>query len=754
MRKHTRLLNVPPGRSARHCDVSPMPADCSPLPYVYNNSCSNGGTSSGTISTQTFSPGSTTAASRLKSPLWYAAKYGIANRDTSAISGDPDNYFLVTNASTLKDQLTSAFNNIQQANASVTTPKVTSESGDTTDGTYVYTTAFDADTWTGNLRKVNNTTKEEVWNAANSLSSSGRHGYIYFNRSGTLSSFTWEHLSTDQKAQLNKDENGISDTQGEARVNFIRGTNTSFRSRSTLLGDIINSSPLLVSGAQYSISNASRLHSEGNYSNYKRDQAEHSTIYVGANDGMLHAFDASSGSERFAFIPTAVIEKLPSLTAADYGEEGGTLHQYFVDGTPVARDVYFDGDWHKVLLGSLGAGGRAVFALDVTEPDSPSLLWEFSNEDDADMGYSVPTPGIFRLHTGEWAALVPNGYDTGSTNAVLFVINIATGELIAKLTATPELSDSEADNLDSLANGLSRVMGFDANNDGIVDYAYAGDMLGNLWRFDLIDTDANNPLGDDNNAQASDFAVSFGGKPLYVARDDSGKRQPITSAPLLTRHPTGLGYLVSFGTGRYLTVNDKTSDDQQSLYSIWDRNTNGQAVYSSPTENKTRSSLKEQTLSPPSYNGLTAFTLSNETIDWYDGNGTAASNVAKWGWYIDFIQTGERLIYNMRMQGNTQVASTLIPSSDPCEAGITGSIYGFNPRTGGATPYSTFDLDGDGTYEEGIAGFVIDGGDFSLSDGKVFVNDGSSADGTASYGVNSGLTEGRQTWRQLPTVED
>jgi len=717
-------LNTPPDRDPGWCTTSTSQnGDCVGLP-------SN--------ASRTFSPSNTPGATLLNNPLWYAAKYGMPKGATSDVNGDPDNYFLVTNALTLKDQLTSAFNDIMQRNSSVTSPTISTEGGSTDDGTFAYTTSFDVEPWSGMLKKVNTRTPGEgsgEW----TTDTAGQH--IYFASDDSLTSFTWNNLSEDQQALLNTAPNGTTDTLGESRVSQIRGSK---------LGDIINSSPLLVAGANYSISNANNLEGSDSYAAYRNGQAGHATIYVGANDGKLHAFDASTGTQRFSFIPSAVIKNLPILTADDYGEEGGTPHQYFVDGSPVARDVYFNGAWHKVLLGSLGAGGRSVFALDVTDPDNPKLLWEFSNEDDSDMGYSVPTPGIFRLHTGDWAALVPNGYDSGSNAAVLFVLNIETGEVIRKLTATPVLEEGES--MDSLANGLSRVMGFDINNDGIVDYAYAGDLLGNLWRFDLIDTGADNPFTDD--ATADDLKVSFGGAPLYVARNEDDERQPITAAPLLTRHPSGLGYIVTFGTGRYLTVLDKSSTDQQSLYGIWDRKTAGEATSSSLSDGKGRSSLEKQIFTEKTFNGMTTYSLSRNAVDWYDEEGgTADGNVDTWGWYIDFPEDGERLVYNMRMLGNTQLLTTITPSEDPCEAGLTGTAYGIDSTTGGATLYSTFDLDGDGAYDEGFSGFVYDGGDFSISSGSIYVNDGDGASGVEDYAVNAGLTEGRQTWRQLPTEE-
>jgi type IV pilus assembly protein PilY1 len=731
-------LDTPSGKNAGQCVSST--SNCSQL---------------GISNTRTFTPSSSTSVTNLENPMWYAAKYGKSDLTTWDTDSDgvPDNYFLVSNPTKLQAQLKSAFDGILQLNSSVTSPTVSTEAAqdnETSDDTYTYTTSFDTDGWSGDLKKTDKSTSAVVWKASSTITSSGRN--IYFaDSSGDLASFTWNNLSSAQQTLLNRTAAGATDTKGATRVEFIRGTDTSFRSRDSLLGDIINSSPLLVSGADYDAAKADNLEGSTNYTEYKTQQSNNpSVIYVGANDGMLHAINASDGSELFAFIPTAVIENLPALTAPDYGQEDGTEHQYFVDGSPVARDVYFNNAWHKVLLGSLGAGGREIFALDITDPSSPELLWEFSNTTDSDMGYSVPKPNIARLHNGKWAALVPNGYESGnSLKAMMFILDIESGEVLSKIEATPTLNSGEV--ASNLGNGLSRITDSDFNGDGIADYAYAGDLLGNLWRFDLLDTSVDAPFTDD--ASEDDFEVSFDGKPLYTARDASGVRQPITAAPSLIKHPTRLGYLVVFGTGRYLTTTDKTSEDLESLYGIWDRKTDGQATSTSLTQNKVRGNLLQQTMDSSTSNGQTVYTLSQNAVDWYGNASTTTDNdVNKWGWYFDFGQTGERLIYDMTVYGNTLILATITPVDDSCSAGMTGTVYGINPKTGGATPYATFDLDGDSVYDSGISGFATDGGDFSISDGKIYLNNKDG--GTEETPLNAGVLEGRQTWRQLPTQEE
>ncbi len=743
-------FDTPPGRDPGYCMTNT--ASCAQLPGRSGN---NVALVTGTSTTRLFEVSGTTNVTTLQNPMWYAAKYGKSDLTTWDTNGDgvPDNYFLVSNPAKLQAQLKSAFDDALQLNSSVTAPSVTSEASRDTnaaDITYSYTTSFDVDGWAGDLRKVNTSTSELVWQASSTVTATNRK-VLFAGANGSIASFTWSNLTEAQQALLNRTAAGATDTLGERRVSFLRGnSDSSFRRRSSLLGDIINSSPLLVTGADYDIARANNLENSTNYADFKRAQDQQpDVVYVGANDGMLHAFNTSNGAELFAFIPTAVIPNLPALTASDYGEEGGTEHQYYVDGSQVARDVYFGGNWHKVLLGSLGAGGKGIFALDITDPTEPSLLWEFNESDDADMGYSIPKPNIARLHNGKWVALVPNGYESGNNlKAVLFVLDIETGEILSKLEATPTLDEGES--ADGLGNGLSRVTDSDFNGDGIADYAYAGDLLGNLWRFDLLDTSADAPLTAD--ASEGNFSVSFGGDPLYVARNADGERQPITAAPTLIKHPSNIGYLAIVGTGRYVTTTDKNSEAQQSLYGIWDRKTAGEAVNRSLSGNKERSDLTEQELGESTFNGATTFTLSSNNIEWYGSGttGTADSDVDQWGWYLDFIQEGERLVYNMNLYGNTLILSTIKPDANACGAGVTGTVYGLNPRTGGSTRYATFDLDGDGVYDEGFSGFVTTGGDFSLHSGRVYVNkDG----GTEDKRVYPGVSEGRQTWRQL-TVEE
>lgn len=781
------FLNVPPGRSAGYCDVSPMPSDCSPLPYVYNNSCSNGGTGSGTISTQTFNPGKTAAASLLRSPLWYAAKYGIAGRDPSAIEGDPDNYFLVTNASTLKDQLTNAFNDIMQRNNSVTSPAVKPTTPQTADADFfVYRTDYDVETWSGDLIKEtidpNTGNRTSHWRAALG-SRSGRTIKMADVAGKALVPLSWDNIrargvngiysGVNLQQALATDPQG-TDTpkvdaegrltvsadiaRGQGHLDFVKGTNTSYRDRKSLLGDIINSSPVVVEGAQYLHYLAEAIEPGSNYAAFAETVKTRSTplVFVGANDGMLHAFDTETGAEKFAFVPSAVIPNLNKLTSSDYNEAGGE-HQFFVDGTPVVRDVYFDNQWHTVLVGTLRAGGKSIFALDITDPDDIRLLWELTEGDDlqdeetqSDVGYSFPVPTIARLHNGKWAVVTGNGYDSARGRAVLFLIDIKTGELT-------KIPTKDSDSL----NGLSSVRVADDNSDGVADYVYAGDLKGNLWRFDL------DPTG---SKQDSAYTVSFGGSPLFAAKDGTGSSantQAITAPPSVVRHPSMQGYILMFGTGRYFQLTDKETDKLDSLYGIWDRETKGASPNSTPS--LSRDNLQQQTFiteTSSTWNSGTSSqttqnirVLSNNSITWAQSS-TDTNSERKFGWYLDLKVgnelKGERITDEMAARGQVLFFTTRTPSNDPCEAGLEGWTYGINPYTGGVTRFNVFDFDKNTMVNSGdsynfngtatvISGFKTPAGGISLSNNTLFTTDGSAV--TVDFDPGA---PGRQSWQIIP----
>lgn len=765
-------LNTPRDRAPGWCENNLNNKDCKVLP----------------LSTERFfTAASTPGAGFLKDPLWYAAKYGMPGRKPAEISGDPSNYFLVTNALTLKDQLANAFNDIMQRNNSVTSPAVKPSANITASDSefYVYRTDYDVKTWSGDLIKetIDTITGERSpqWKASTELSSGGRTIKFAHADGDSLLDFTWSNLQDRDYRGINLQTALATDPKtgaiadGEKRLNFVKGVDTSYRKRDSLLGDIINSSPVLVEGAQYlaylaesidgtvdqytDFQSANKTCNEANKESCRRSQ-----VYVGANDGMLHAFDAETGEEKFAFVPSAVIPNLNKLTSPDYNEAGGE-HHFYVDGTPVVRDVYFDDDWHTVLIGTLRAGGRSLFALDITDPDNIDLLWEFSEGDDiledapentvSDMGYSFPAPTLARLHTGQWAVVTGNGYDSASGRAVLLLIDIETGDLIKKIPTLE--SDS--------ANGLSSVRVADNNSDGIADYVYAGDLKGNLWRFDLIDAGSEEPFKPKDNFSVDNFEVSFGGDPLFTALDGEGNTQAITAPPSLVRHPSMQGYIVMFGTGRYFQSSDKLSTDKvQTLYGIWDKQTKGESAASTPDLGKSDLQMQQFTEQAAAsfQNGeesiaKTIRILSSNPITWHGEH----ASTGKYGWYLDLKVSsslnGERVVDEMAARGQVLLFNTRAPSSDPCEAGLEGWTYGINPYTGGRTSFSVFDFNknsivgSDDTYGEDnavVSGFETPAGGISLSGDTMFNTDGS------AINVNFGSSvSGRQSWQIIPEDE-
>ena len=752
-----------------------------------------------TSNTRFFSAASNTASSGiLNSPLWYAAKYGIPDRDPATITGDPDNYFLVTNALNLKDQLTQAFDKFKQVNNSVTSPAISLTGNEAADGLFIYRTDYKSRTWSGDLIKeeldLDTGTRTVKWMASNRVPNAQRTVKISNAAGDALVNLEWDQLTGRQahtnsgqlvyvQQELAKDHANPSNTipvnnegtptvsedlnRAKNRLNFILGkTDLDIRPRESIIGDIINSSPVIVGGAQYLTYLAQRLEPNGDYAQFVADQANRSkTIYVGANDGMLHGF-SDDGTESLAFIPSGVLAELHHLTKTDYNDDGGK-HKYYVDATPVVRDVFINGAWRTVLVGTLGAGGRSIFALDITDPDNVDLLWEFNFGDDlaaggtlSDMGYSFSAPTIAKLHSGHWAVVVGNGYDSPSQQAVLMLIDIATGDLIKKVPATT--NDTH--------NGLSSVRVADNNSDGIADYVYAGDLKGNLWRFDLLDTairaDNDHPLATPftppEPVNPNVFKVSYGGQPLFIARNSSGEVQPITTAPTLMRHPTSKGYLVFIGTGRYFRESDNQASEtaiRQSIYGIWDQETLGQvtSAENGKASKVTVADLQAQTMSTVSV----SFTvdgrqvtqplrkLSQTTLTWRST--TTPDGVL--GWKLDLgaaTPDGERVITPMTARGQVLFASTLVPAYSDCSPSLTGWMYGINPYTGGYTNFAVFDINKDGIFDgtDAYSGFQIPAGGFTLSNDRIFTTDGDSRE------INFGPQHnGRQAWQIIPEDE-
>lgn len=738
-------------------------SNCALLPGRKTNSVIVNGSDT---HTRNFVGSATTSITNLQNPLWYAAKWGgfggatntsnslpVSGEWDSNKSGTPNNYFLVTNASTLKAQLATAFNQILQKNSAVAAPAVTQTLSSTSSNS-TYTNSLSVAFWSGDLTKtttsfttVGNTiyaTTSLNWIASQHMPAwDSRQIKIATSTGNALQSFTYNNLSNLTFAGV-----PLQSTLTSSQVDFVRGdttnvTSSTFRKRASLIGDVVGSGPVVVSTALFLPSVADSIDgSSGRYATFRDNQASRrAQVYLGANDGMLHAFDALTGVEKFAFIPTAVISNLAALTATTYNSDS-SLHKYFVDGPSITSDVYINGTWRTVLVGTLGAGGREIFALDVTDPDSITLLWEFTSQTDSDLGYTLSTPVIARLHSGQWAVIVGNGYNGNNGNASLFVLDMATGATVSKLATSV-----------SGNNGLSSPVVLDADSDGIADFVYAGDLQGNLWRFDLIGTGALNAV-----ATASSYRVAFGNKPLYAAKGSDVSTAPvqsITAPPAVVAHPSATGAIVIFGTGRYFATADKTSTDLQTLYGIWDKQITGGTTASTP--NLARSSLQAQTITTEDDNATFGTVnagiriVSNTPVDW----------TAKNGWYLDLAVgsslLGERLTDPMAVFGSVLFASTRTPSTDVCTPGITGWTYGIDPTTGGRTSFSVFNLSKTGTITDNdkysstvVSAFATVAGGFALT--PAVANSGYvtlTNNGETKLAYTGALTSGRQSWRLI-----
>lgn len=665
---------------------------------------------------------------------------------------------------------------------------------------YSYQSSFDnSEGWTGDIKKVkkyrryNSTTgdfedvTESGWNAKDMLpAAASRKIMIAATTGSNLQDFKESNageVSEDASlaALLNLDpETGKPDGLWKERIKYIRGDKSKegdgdnqFRRRTSVLGDFLGSQPVIVSGARYLEGFANRLEQTGTeantaYSTFMesiKDRKER--LYIGGNDGMLHAFETKLGAETFAFIPTTVFPKLKELTYKKYS------HQYYVDGTPVVADVYDGAKWRTILVGTLRAGGKGLFALDITDPDAVELLWELdestfpktttNNEYSVKPGYSFPQPTVARLHNGQWAVVTGNGYEgkgASTGKAALYIINAVTGEMIKSLEVESALKTP---------NGLSTPRLADYDSDGIADYAYAGDLHGNLWRFDLLGNSATaatlTPPSNGGYGGKSDgdnkFKVSYGGQPIFTAISTAGsKRQPITSAPNLVRHPTRKGYLVMFGTGKYFEKGDKSGVDDyaQSLYGIWDQNTKAETTSEAggniPLSSLQLQTITQQTTGTGLVSGKTrdARIISNTAVEWYKDFNSSSDEVVKRGWRLDLKSggttfDGEMIIENMRTLGSMLLVSTLVPNDDPCANGSTNWLYAINPATGGRTLHHALDT-------RTAAGAIVSGIKFG-SEGGVSISQNetgftANAPGDSEAIAPPAQSMGRQTWRMVP----
>lgn len=569
--------------------------------------------------------------------------------------------------------------------------------------------------------------------------------------------FRYALLSNDQQNSLDLDGLGHPDGQGAQRVNYIRGDKSlegsTFRARESRQGDIVNSE------IWYEPGPVSNFPIDG-YADFAKNMRNRTPmLYVGGNDGMLHGFSAEDGREKLAYVPKGVIPDLRHLTETNY------VHRYYVDGSPLVGDFATTttpsaaNHWKTALVGTLGGGGKGYFVLDVTDPDSGFgeglasglVLMDKSlhvSEPDVascpttgavsaecDFGHifggpvkedgnSMVTTQIARMNNDRWAVILGNGYNSRSQRPVLFVQYLDGAQELIRIQATTDAVGSG----DANDNGLSAPRVVDINGDNRADIVYAGDLLGNVWKFDLT------------SPNDSEWEAAFSGQPFYTAVGPASPGgtnrnlpQPITAAPTVKENNRGAGgMMVAFGTGKNIERDDPINKQVQSLYGVLDNTHYEYRDPTDPSKGVKASSACSPNPCPPTPVGTGVNNLVEQAIDaqhtgadgreyWTleDPDDTGSSKI-DWasgdrGWYMDLPEDNERLLKNISFYAGTNILSVYsqIPSrgtsGDESELGescsatdvVTGRQFLtlLNIMDGRRPAIPLLDLDGDGLYD-------------------------------------------------------
>lgn len=693
--------------------------------------------------------------------LWHAA---VNSRGAFFSAADPSTF-----ANALSSSLSTMVTRTGSASA------VASNSGSLISNGRVYQARFNSGDWSGQLLSIpiNSTGILGVaeWNAGevslapNTIAPASR--VILTKGVSDGVAFEYANLTATQKALLDKNAAGTIDNCGPERVAYLRGAAVNegeggtfactsstvidkFRSRTTTkLGDIVNSGPFYVGRPNAGYSDVDHVGYAAFRTSYK-DRTP--VVYIGSNDGMLHGFNAcipgvtpgctaaDAGKELLAYIPNSVYSNLSRPSAKDYN----TNHRYFVDGSPMVADAYIGAtpSWRSVLVGSLNGGGKGYYALDITNPADGSksapvfsaanaaglFLWEFTDADDIDMGYSYNLPPvnaftsqakqIVKMENGKWAVIVGNGYNSIGGKAVLYVLFITGGE-DGIWTIGTDYIKLIAD-LGS-GNGLSTPVPFDSDGNGLADVIYAGDLKGNLWKFDV-----KSPI-------AATWMLAIGGTPIFV----SGTQKPITSPPVVSFHPNG-GQLVMFGTGKYLESSDTTNTNTQTVYGIWDHNT---------VATITAGKLVQQV-------------MTDATVRTATQNPVPYSATIK-GWYLNLPVGGERLSGKPGLEKGLLTFTTIIPTTSPCDFGGRGFVNTLDFLTGGMLSKPAFDINRNGVigFDDGLSagveiGFSVGGvtrirSNIEENDDQLVFSMGDGTFGQTAATKGPEALRGRIAWREL-----
>jgi len=676
--------------------------------------------------------------------LYLAAKYGgFANdlNDASPFSGTnpttrwasgvddngwplPKTFFLASSPQRMINSLRAAFASIARSTGTLAGGSVSGTRVSTT-GTNAFVSRLDAQNDAGTVVSfaltLNTSTgavtvaNAPTWNAADQLTGNttlsipakapSSRNIVTTQSDGSPVALQFTSLDSAQQALFDKDpDTAVVDNLGARRVAYLRGSRVDevskgtaasplpFRDRTSLIASIVNSAPIFVGSKPTSVQSGT------SFATFYRNMNRTPVVYVGTNNGMLHAFSATDGSEVFAYVPRALTEKLPATTSPNF------VRQPMIDAPPVIGEaqVAFTGaasDWRSILVAGYGGGSQGVFALNVTDPSAfsastSSVLWDFSDKDDAKMGNLTSAPRILKFRTGassfKWFVVVPSGYNNNKVDtptsvtplrhdvnnqSALFLLDVTKPSSTSWTLGTNyyriDLPTSYQDS--AKANALLSP-GAALGTDGEVLALYGGDIQGNLWKFDF--STVTPPFTTSN-------VLAFGGssgKPLFSAVDSGGNRQPITIEPVIGTGP-GRSNIVVFGTGKFVEATDTVSANfkQQAMYGIWDDLTN--------TNASRTTALSELALRSASTTGA-AFAVSGAGFDY----GYPTSTTKKKGWYFNFPGTsnGERQATNLAVSSSYVYFNTLsavTPSANACAAygGRQCAVNGSNGLSNGNT---------------------------------------------------------------------
>jgi type IV pilus assembly protein PilY1 len=639
----------------------------------------------------------------LKDPLWYAAKYGGFDRAKLASTyvvgstlpvdawdlksadgsigadGVPDNYFLAVDPAQLEQSLAQIFSTILKAGGSA--PALTPARVNLGGATYVSTQSIKQASLTADSSASSEFFRYEIaandtisalptWDAGLRLTAqnwdTGRR-ILSMSSIGGIP-FRWTNLDAAQKIALRTNPQiGIQDllTSGQNRLNWLRGDSSKetllggLRSRpNTKLGAIINSSPWYMGepSAGYS-----EVDYGGGYASFKDTNAATRAVFVAANDGMLHAFNATTGDEFFGYVPrglyatsgVAPFSKLAAITAKnfDLGNGTGSIN---ADGSVMVAEMKVGGNWSQYLFGTLGRGGKGVYALDVTQPQnvdesaasiSKLVKWEYgASTGDPDLGFIVSRPTTrangqpFQtgyMANGKWAAIYGNGYNSASGRAALYIF-FADGPGAGAATWTAGTHYVKIPvGAAGIDNGLGIATAVDTNNNGVIDAIYAGDLKGNVWKFDVSDSNPTNwKVATTANVALYQATTTLNGSTTVVP-------QPITTAVQPFRNPSG-GFQLVFGTGKMLESNDypMSAPYQNTVYSINEPRGNTNTL----TVGRTDLVAKSTTFVTVGANDIRL--IFKQPVDY----------MTKKGWYLDLSAPSEAVVFNPLQLNSTQIS--------------------------------------------------------------------------------------------------